>query len=453
MPTAKGPALAQEIADFYTVESKDENRFSQYVKKIRLYDKKAGKLLPSAHYVLTRSGIIPKAPSDRSAMGLSSNGFSYSGKPTDEQEQVFSRMRTRSLAHDYHCGLVVMKTGKGKSHVIMRACAEMPGTHLVLAHSVKTANELAQKFTEFCGIKSGMFGGGKKDVKYPVTVCTHDSFVAAGGKMGNFDSVHYDEADFNLSPKMISALCASGATALYGYTGTPYRKDLDQKDMQKVFGEKIEVSQAVPDPKKGYNITPDIKVVKYRNPVAYEFLRFDELKTQMVADKMRISEQVKYATGAMAGRKCGLVLTERVDEAQAYYDAFSSAGMNVCLVNGSTKDRDDVAGISRVCASGGIIVGTVGKMARGADIPAVDTVFLFAALHFRGTVVQAVGRALRNYPGKTSALIVDWNDLPVLYRQGYERRKAYLAEYGNVNLTQDELRPVAEPGGNLRMDV
>lgn len=452
MQPQKGNPVAPEVADFYTVESKDENRFSQYVKKIRLYDKKAGKLLPSAPYVLARAGISPKREDPLAGEPL--NGSVYSGKPTEEQEAVFQRMKKRALSHGYRCGLVVMKTGKGKSHVIMRACAELPGHHLVLAHSVKTANELAQKFTEFCGMKAGMIGGGKKDVKFPVTVCTHDSFVAAGGKIGDFATIHYDEADFNLSPKMVSALCCSGARALYGYTGTPYRKDLDQKDMQKVFGESISSAEAAADPKKGYNITPEIRIVKYRNPTPYAFLRFDELKTQMVQDQTRLGHQIGYALCVMAeGRKCGLILTERVDEAAAYFEKLKEAGVNTCLVTGATKDSEDVLGISAVASYGGVIVGTVGKMARGADIPAVDTVFLFAALHFRGTVVQAVGRALRNYPGKTGALIVDWNDLPILYRQGYERRKAYSSEYGNHKSETHELKPGAVSGGNLRMDV
>jgi superfamily II DNA or RNA helicase len=46
------------------------------------------------------------------------------------------------------------------------------------------------------------------------------------------------------------------------------------------------------------------------------------------------------------------------------------------------------------------IVWTIDKMGRGVDIPPIDTLFMFSPVRFRWTVVQAVGRALRKYPGK-----------------------------------------------------
>jgi superfamily II DNA or RNA helicase len=44
-------------------------------------------------------------------------------------------------------------------------------------------------------------------------------------------------------------------------------------------------------------------------------------------------------------------------------------------------------------------------------------------------VVQAVGRALRKFPGKTDVHIFDWCDLPLLKKQQVERLKDYQNEY------------------------
>jgi superfamily II DNA or RNA helicase len=44
-------------------------------------------------------------------------------------------------------------------------------------------------------------------------------------------------------------------------------------------------------------------------------------------------------------------------------------------------------------------------------------------------VVQAVGRALRKYPGKKDVHIFDWCDLPLLKKQQVERLKDYQKEY------------------------
>jgi superfamily II DNA or RNA helicase len=79
--------------------------------------------------------------------------------------------------------------------------------------------------------------------------------------------------------------------------------------------------------------------------------------------------------------------------------------------------------------TGFTIVWTIDKMGRGVDIPPIDTLFMFSPVRFRWTVVQAVGRALRKFPGKTDVHIFDWCDLPLLKKQQQERLKDYQKEY------------------------
>jgi superfamily II DNA or RNA helicase len=79
--------------------------------------------------------------------------------------------------------------------------------------------------------------------------------------------------------------------------------------------------------------------------------------------------------------------------------------------------------------TGFTIVWTIDKMGRGVDIPPIDTLFMFSPVRFRWTVVQAVGRALRKYPGKTDVRILDWCDMPLLKKQQTERLKDYQKEY------------------------
>lgn len=80
--------------------------------------------------------------------------------------------------------------------------------------------------------------------------------------------------------------------------------------------------------------------------------------------------------------------------------------------------------------SGFTIIGTIDKMWRGVDIPPIDTIFLFSPVKFRWTVVQAVWRWLRKYPGKENVIVYDWCDLPLLKKQKNERKQAYKKEYG-----------------------
>jgi len=425
--------LPEGIQAFYTVESKDNNQYSQYVKKIRLFDKKMGLTLPNSEAVLWRN----KRGSQPAPLSSGPVSLSYTGTLTEEQAKVCVKAESR-FAYGYGGGLIVMKTGRGKSHVIMKLAQVIGKKALILAHSLKTASELKDKFKEYCGYETGIIGGGKKIIK-DITVCSHDSFVMAEGKIGDFEVIFYDEADYNLSKDMLISLCRSGARYLYGFTGTPYRKDLDQNDMEKIFGEKIMVADQAGG---GYNELPSIRVVKYKSGKTAEFQRFDELKTWLVRDDDRLVAQLETVSGLISeGRKCILMLTERVEEAGLWMVHLQRTGIPCFVISGFTTADEDKRNMDAMLAAGKpfAICATVGKMARGADVPPIDTVCLFSALQFRGTVVQAVGRALRKFPGKLPALIVDWNDLPVLSRQASLRRTAYRKEYGkDVALTQVE---------------
>ena len=146
-----------------------------------------------------------------------------------------------------------------------------------------------------------------------------------------------DECDANLSKKFIDSLCHSGAKAVYGLTGTAYRKELDNNDLQKIYGKQVELPDA------GYEFVPRIEMLKYKSP-KYQYETFAELKTLMVEDAERVEAQVKVIEKLRKERACVLVLTERVDEAAAYAEAVEGS----ILITGSTKEKDDEEALKRV---------------------------------------------------------------------------------------------------------
>lgn len=192
--------------------------------------------------------------------------------------------------------------------------------------------------------------------------------------LGEFDLVIVDECDTGTTKKFIEALCNCNATYVYGFTGTPYRKDLDNDDMQKIYGKQILVTGG-----KDYAFKPVIHMLSYKSP-EYLYENFAELKTMMVEDEDRLKEQVKVIKQLKSQRKCILILTERVEEAKQYAEAFPDA----ILITGETDSKDDEELLKQVYeGTGHIIVGTVGKMARGVDIPPIDTICMFCALMFQ----------------------------------------------------------------------
>ena len=70
---------------------------------------------------------------------------------------------------------------------------------------------------------------------------------------------------------------------------------------------------------------------------------------------------------------------------------------------------------------------TVPYGGEGLDAPVIDTVFLIGPISYPGILIQAVGRALRRYPGKTEVIVHDYVDVavPVLAAQYHRRRAGY----------------------------
>ena len=424
----------QALIDFYKFTSRDINMFSEFPKKFKAFVKTKTdyKFLPNKKYV-----YLLEREEGNFKKGVN---ISYKGKLTTEQEHVMDILDKRNFL-SYHTGLINMKTGKGKSHIIMNITAMFQTTTLIMCHNKKTLIEMVEKFKEYTNITPGVYYGDKKDIQ-PITITTHDSFVLNNGNIGrHFDVIIYDECDYDLSQQMFNALCNSNAEALYGLTGTPYSKHFNNADMQKIFWKEISYKEDAQD--NGYNLIPIIETYRYKSAKfkEYEYNNWAEEKQCLVDDTDRLKAQIDLVKHVLKKwRKAILILTERVEEAQNYFDALEDMWIDepheifgLILIHGNTKIKDDNHSLDiylkEPFTAPVVIIWTIWKMARWVDIPAIDTVMLFSALHFRGTVVQAVGRGLRNYPWKTETLLIDWQDYPILANQWYARKAAYKKEY------------------------
>lgn len=74
-----------------------------------------------------------------------------------------------------------------------------------------------------------------------------------------------------------------------------------------------------------------------------------------------------------------------------------------------------------------LVMTTVPYGGEGFDAPVIDTVFLVGPISYAGLVIQAVGRALRRYPGKIEVVVHDYVDaaVPMLNAQYSRSRVAY----------------------------
>ncbi len=423
----------ETLKAFYTIKSKEPNIFSPYPKIFRCY--KGNNFLPTQPYVAPlweRTIVdIPKLYS-----------FDTNFTRTDEQEYIMNTILKWNNTYHYNCWLINMKTWRGKSFIIMELVKLFGTNTLILCHNVKTVKEMITKFKQYMWLDVGEFTGTKKSLD-TITITTHTSFVKQKWDIWNYDLLIMDEADRGLSKEMIHSMCKSPAKAMYWLTWTPYRKEFNKEDMQKIFGKMIEFVDW------GYNIIPQVTCIRYKSKAfkTYEYQNFAEEKSLLINDNERLATQMKFITEELKDRKAILILTERIEEADNYYNELSKYTENVFKVTGQTKIKDDEDNIAKLYDwKNRIIIWTVWKMARGVDISIVDTVCIFASLQFRWTIIQATGRALRKHKNKDNALLVMWSDIWLLDSQHYQRIKAVCKEY---KLSKDDINIITiETDGN-----
>lgn len=426
--------MLSRLIQEYTFTSREENIYSEFPKKIKAFKKLPW---PTYRFLPTQRYICTDARQDHRLRP--SIDIRYNWTLSEEQSKILGIIKARSETYNYNCWLVNMKTWRWKSHIIMAVTAYFKVPTLVLCHNKKTLLEMVSKFKEFTNVTPWVYYWDKKDIQ-PITITTHDSFVLNEWVLWENDwwLILYDECDYNTSKEMLQSLCMTNAVYMYWLTWTPYRKDLNNEDLQKIFGKEITVHETV---EQSYNIIPKICQIKYQSPnrSSYQFANWAEQKWCLVNDNDRLDKQISFISHISKTRNTILVLTERVEESENYWNRlYWLPWVIVLLINGKTKLKDDNEMIDNYVGKvPTIIIWTVWKMARWVDIPAIDTICLFSALHFRWTTVQSVWRALREYPWKDKVFIYDWCDYPMLSKQAFERRKAYMTEY---NLTLNQIK-------------
>lgn len=353
--------------------------------------------------------------------------YKLNGKLTEEQSYMAKMMRENDN------WVIHMGTWRWKSRVIYNAICEKRVKTLILCHNIQTADTMYEGILKYTNIPAECVWLVHSKSRHPRTgiidVMTHASFVKSFKSLtSQYWMICYDECDYNLSfpirydfDCMVGALIALSPNYLYGFTWTPYRAEGGAEVLNRIFGD---VWTFCDD----YNYIPEITQVHYKYTGDYDFETFGELMQGLNELADRKQKQLKVFNDNK--RKRNLILTKSVKESETIHSLIPGSILLTGMLKG--KELENSLNLITNAIDGNLgftIVWTIDKIGRGVDIPPIDTLFLFSPVRFRWTVVQAVGRALRTYPGKTDVHIFDWCDLPLLKKQQMERLKDYQKEY------------------------
>lgn len=318
------------------------------------------------------------------------------------------------VTHGAKRGLVVSATGTGKTYLGAFAVqAYRPRRFLYLVHREQIAKKSLASFATVLdkNRKLGLFTGNQQDLEADYLFATVQTMSQDRNLQqfapDSFDYILIDEAHRAAAPSYQKLLHYFKPKFWLGMTATPER--MDNQDVYRIF-----------DYNLAYEINlQDALAAKMLAPFHYLGVTDYEADGQIIDDTSNLRhllahERVAYILKQLAyygfsGKKAkGLIFCSRRDEAQGIAQAFSQAGHpTVSLTNtDSIKHRQEVVG--QLQAGKLEYISTVDLFNEGIDIPALNQVIMLRNTQSSIVFIQQLGRALRKYPGKEFATIIDF---------------------------------------------
>ena len=300
--------------------------------------------------------------------------------------------------------LLVLPTGGGKTVVFTWIAAKSNVSVLILVHRIELLRQTSSALTRF-GVDHGLISP-KYTPKYDrrVQVASVQTLVNRLDKVDKPGLIVIDEAHHATAGTWKTVLDYYGSRML-GVTATPIRSD--GRGLDEVFDDLVvgpSVSELI-DLKfltrpKVYAPATSVDLSGVRMSGA-DYNR-DDLSAAM--DKPKITgDAVKYYR-QMADGVPAVVFCVSVSHAQHVAAEFSAAGYRSEAVYGGHPERDEILsglgnGIDVVCSCD--------LISEGTDIPAIGCAILLRPTQSLSLYLQQVGRALRVYPGREYAVVLD----------------------------------------------
>lgn len=326
----------------------------------------------------------------------------------------------------YKSVLLVMATGCGKTAVFLTLLHQVLGPKkraLIIAHRKELIDQpvarLQSYYPEWIG-KIGVVMGDQDNPAEQITVATIQSLAASPRRLerillaGPIDYMVTDEAhhatDKNSYSKVLAALREANPEMLHlGVTATPLRADGDglsgvfEKCSYK-FGIVEGIQQGFLAPVRWLAIQTSISLADVRT-AGGDFVQYqlaDVFETDNCFDLV-VETHRKYA-----GDRQAAAYTVSVEGAYKLAERFNAAGIPAAAADG-TVSKTVRSGILRCFERGETkVLVNVGLWTEGLDIPQISCIHQVRPTKSDSLYTQIIGRALRIYPGKDDALILDY---------------------------------------------
>lgn len=331
------------------------------------------------------------------------------------QEEAVHRVQDCFSAKKTRC-MVVCPTGTGKTAIcaeLIRRTVESGGRCMVVAHRSELLDQFGTALDRLgitWGIEmadreaQGDFDFGRIDVVLASKDTIQRKRLAKWGRR-HFQLLIVDEAHHIIAPSYGSILDHFEGYHLLGVTATPDRGDGEAvSEVLPTLAFEYPLERAILE---GYLVRP----IFLRPPTSINLTRVritagDLNLGDLEEEISRHIEELVNLTKQHMGERQTLAFTPDVTTAVAFADGLRQIGVVAKSVHGESEDRALVADEFRA----GLIqaVANCALWTEGMDLPSCAAIAMARKTQSRPLYAQIVGRALRPFPGKANATVIDF---------------------------------------------
>lgn len=362
---------------------------------------------------------------------------SFDGELRDDQKDALVNMKK------YDNGILCAPTAFGKTVISCKMIEERGVNTLIVVPTLVLLKQWKESIKKFLGVSAGQIGGGKNSVTNVIDVASIKSLWNNGkfnDVVKNYGMIIIDECHHVSAFTYESAINKVNAKYVYGVSATPYREnghtpilkmqcgDVRYEVDFKKFNRNLNISMRV-NVKKSHLSFVDDSISNYE---------LNEIKDFISKDVIRNDKIVNDIMKEFNDKKNILVITERIDHLNYFYEKLSKVTENIFVYHGGLgkkqlKKYDDLKNKLEETRENKIIIATGAYIGEGFDDPSLDVLFVTMPISAIGKVIQYTGRLHRKNEGKNEILVYDYvDDNFSQTRNMYLRRKKTYEKLGYI---------------------
>jgi superfamily II DNA or RNA helicase len=306
--------------------------------------------------------------------------------------------------------LAVSPTGSGKTVLFSYITSQVlkRGSRvIIIAHRREILDQISATLKRV-GVPHGFIQAGKSTSTQPAMVASIQTLARRLDTIPAPDLVIIDEAHHSVSKSYVQMFAAWPTAKFIGVTATPER--LDGKGLGAMFDRMVMGPSVQWLIDNGFLAQPvyyaprEVVDLSQVHTIAGDF---DRSETEEIVDTPRITGDAVTHYVRFCNRQRAVAFCISVAHAQHVADTFNSCGIPSASIDGTLDPEVRKQRVDDLTAGKILVLTSCELISEGFDLPAVNAAILLRPTQSLSMHLQQVGRALRPYPGKANAIILD----------------------------------------------